>query len=135
MTVQAGARALFSALLLVILTGCDDTPSYSGPGLPQGYKKFERDPNPTVEMVTDAGTIKLELFEDRAPDTVDNFVELVEAGKYNGLTFHRIIKDFMIQGGDPNGNGSGGPGYKFHDEIGEDNKNDQYSLSMANSGP
>ncbi|MEI6235678.1 MAG: peptidylprolyl isomerase [Planctomycetota bacterium] len=86
-------------------------------------------------MVTSAGTIKIELFEDRVPDTVDNFVELCESDKYKGLTFHRIIKDFMIQGGDPAGNGTGGPGYTFDDEIyTATNKHERYSVSMANRG-
>jgi len=92
--------------------------------------------NPRVLMKTTAGDIELELFEDSAPNTVANFISLVEKKFYDGLVFHRIIKDFMIQGGDPKGNGTGGPGYKFPDEFANNpHKNEQYALSMANSGP
>lgn len=92
--------------------------------------------NPVVKMVTSAGEIELELFEDTAPNTVGNFMSLVEKKFYDGLIFHRIIKDFMIQGGDPTGTGRGGPGYKFPDEFANNPmKNDQYAISMANAGP
>ena len=90
--------------------------------------------NPIVTMKTSAGTIKFELFEDAAPNTVANFISLTEAGFYNGKNFHRIIKDFMIQGGCPNGTGTGGPGYTFEDEINE-HKAVRGSLAMANAGP
>ncbi len=135
MTFRLSAICSIFASAILALSGCGDSlPPYSGPGLPKDYVKFKREPDPIVEMVTSAGTIKLELFEDRAPDTVDNFVELVERHFYDGLTFHRIIKDFMIQGGDPAGTGMGGPGYKFDDEIiPESNKIEQYTLAMANS--
>ncbi len=92
--------------------------------------------NPIVSMQTSSGTIKLELFEDAAPNTVANFIALTEKGFYNGLIFHRIIKDFMIQGGCPQGTGTGGPGYKFADEFkGNPHSVDRYTLCMANSGP
>ena len=92
--------------------------------------------NPKVLMKTSAGDIELELFEDAAPNTVGNFVQLVEKKFYDGLIFHRIIPDFMIQGGDPDGSGRGGPGYNFADEFANNpNKNDQYAISMANAGP
>jgi cyclophilin family peptidyl-prolyl cis-trans isomerase len=130
---------LAAVLTLGALTGCgDNTPPYTGPALPYTPEAPKpKEPNPKVELVTDQGTIELELFEDDAPNTVNNFVELVEKKFYDGLTFHRIIKDFMIQGGDPQGTGSGGPGYKFKDEIRgrSNNKNSQYALAMANSGP
>jgi peptidyl-prolyl cis-trans isomerase B (cyclophilin B) len=136
MTYRFCFRSALIALAVVVLSGCGDAVStYTGPGLPAGYKKYEREPNPVAEIVTSAGTIKVELFEDRVPDTVDNFVELIEKGFYNNLAFHRIIKDFMIQGGDPVGNGTGGPGYTFNDEIYTGtNKHEQYSLAMANRG-
>ncbi|MFH2013431.1 MAG: peptidylprolyl isomerase [Patescibacteria group bacterium] len=70
-----------------------------------------------VTMQTEKGDIELELNKEAAPKTVDNFVKLSNDGFYNGLTFHRVIQEFMIQGGDPGGNGSGGPGYAFEDEI------------------
>lgn len=92
--------------------------------------------NPIVLMKTTAGDIEIELFEDAAPNTVGNFVQLIEKKFYDGLTFHRIIKDFMIQGGCPKGTGTGDAGYKFADEFANNpNKNLQYAISMANAGP
>src|SRR5690348_10806873 len=85
-------------------------------------------------MVTNHGEIKLELFDDDAPKTVQNFKDLAEKGFYDGLSFHRIIKDFMIQGGCPQGTGTGGPGYTFEDEI-NSHKLVRGSLAMANAGP
>ncbi|MEK7160653.1 MAG: peptidylprolyl isomerase [Patescibacteria group bacterium] len=70
-----------------------------------------------VAIETERGIIKLELFPEAAPKTVANFIQLINQGFYNGLTFHRVIADFMIQGGDPKGDGTGGPGYQFEDEI------------------
>ncbi len=85
---------------------------------------------------TEKGDITLELFPDRAPLTAANFANLAERGYYNGLTFHRVIADFMIQGGDPTGTGRGGPGYNFEDEFtGNPNRHQVGSLSMANAGP
>lgn len=132
-------QRLFAMLAVVLLVGCGASgPQYSGAALPYTPEPPKaREPNPKVEMVTSEGTIELELFEDDAPNTVANFVELIEKKFYDGLTFHRIVKDFMIQGGDPKGTGSGSPGYKFKDELRgrSNNKHDQYTLSMANSGP
>ena len=92
--------------------------------------------NPVVSMQTSAGEIVLELFEDAAPNTVGNFISLAESGFYNGKLFHRIIKDFMIQGGCPQGTGTGGPGYRFADEFkGNPHSVDRYTLCMANAGP
>ncbi len=92
--------------------------------------------NPRVLMKTTEGDIELELFEDGAPNTVNNFIQLIEKKFYDGLKFHRIIKNFMIQGGDPVGNGTGGPGYEFKHEVdGNPHKHDRYALSMANAGP
>lgn len=88
----------------------------------------------TIE--TNKGTIKLELFEDKVPKTVGNFEKLASEGFYDGLKFHRVIPDFMIQTGCPNGTGTGGPGYKFADEFHPDLKHDGPGvLSMANAGP
>jgi peptidyl-prolyl cis-trans isomerase B (cyclophilin B) len=85
---------------------------------------------------TEKGTIKLELFTDKAPRTVKNFEDLAKSGFYNGLKFHRVIIDFVIQGGCPIGDGTGGPGYKFDDEFHPDLKHNAPGiLSMANSGP
>ena len=91
---------------------------------------------PRVKMKTNRGDIVFELFEDAAPNTVANFVGLAEKKFYDGKAFHRIIKDFMIQGGCPQGTGTGGPGYRFADECkGNPNKVVKYALCMANAGP
>jgi cyclophilin family peptidyl-prolyl cis-trans isomerase len=83
---------------------------------------------------TNAGAITVELFDDDAPKTVENFRKLAGDGFYDGLIFHRVIRDFMIQGGCPEGTGTGGPGYTFEDEI-NDNKIVRGALAMANAGP
>ncbi len=85
-------------------------------------------------MHTNHGPIVIELFEGDAPKTVDNFLKLSRDGYYDGLTFHRVIPDFMIQGGCPQGTGTGGPGYEFEDEI-NDHKIARGALAMANRGP
>ena len=87
-----------------------------------------------LKMNTTAGTIELELFDDDAPKTVANFRKLAADGFYDGVIFHRVIPDFMIQGGDPDGTGRGGPGYTFEDEI-NDHKIVRGALAMANAGP
>jgi peptidyl-prolyl cis-trans isomerase B (cyclophilin B) len=88
----------------------------------------------TIE--TDRGTIELELYAQHAPNTVNNFCFLAEEGFYDGVSFHRVIPNFMIQGGDPTGTGSGGPGYKFADEVyGNPLKHETGVISMANAGP
>jgi peptidyl-prolyl cis-trans isomerase B (cyclophilin B) len=85
---------------------------------------------------TNKGTINLTLFADRVPFTVANFVNLAQRGYYDGLKFHRVIENFMVQGGCPLGTGTGGPGYKFEDEFDSTLKHDRPGvLSMANSGP
>jgi peptidyl-prolyl cis-trans isomerase B (cyclophilin B) len=87
-------------------------------------------------LETSRGTIVVDLFAQDAPKTVNNFVFLARDGFYDGTAFHRVISDFMIQGGDPTGTGRGGPGYRFEDEIkGNPNKHKVGSLSMANAGP
>src|SRR5947208_14253917 len=85
-------------------------------------------------MQTTDGSITLELFDEDAPKTVENFRRLASEGFYDGLTFHRVIKDFMIQGGCPEGTGTGGPGYTFEDEI-NPHKVARGALAMANAGP
>ena len=90
----------------------------------------------TATIQTNRGDIVLELHQDKTPNTVKNFVDLAEKGYYNGLTFHRVIPDFMIQGGCPDGTGMGGPGYKFADEFDPELRHDGPGvLSMANAGP
>jgi peptidyl-prolyl cis-trans isomerase B (cyclophilin B) len=89
----------------------------------------------TAEIHTDKGVMKVEFFENDAPGTVDNFVTLSKKGFYDGLTFHRVIPDFVIQGGCPNGNGMGGPGYTIKCELDGDNQyHDRGVLSMAHAG-
>jgi len=90
----------------------------------------------TARMKTDVGTLVIELFADKTPKTVNNFVFLARQGFYDGVIFHRVIADFMAQGGDPTGAGSGGPGYKFGDEFHSSLRHDKPGiLSMANAGP
>ena len=93
-----------------------------------------------VKIITNMGEIKIQTYDDDAPKTVENFITLIEKVFYNNLTFHRVVKGFVIQGGDPNGNGTGGPGYKFEDELNPET--DSYKagykkgvVAMANSGP
>ena len=89
----------------------------------------------TATMETSAGTLVLDLFAADAPMTVNNFVFLAREGFYDGTTFHRVIANFMAQGGDPTGTGSGGPGYQFADEFSTKCKHVTGALSMANAGP
>ena len=90
----------------------------------------------TICMQTSLGEMKFHLFDDEAPKTAKNFADLVQKGFYNGLIFHRVIKDFMVQGGCPYGNGIGGPGYKIPDEFSLKLHHDRKGLlSMANAGP
>jgi len=89
-----------------------------------------------AHMKTDKGTMVIELFADKTPMTVNNFVFLAREGYYDGVIFHRVIDNFMVQGGDPTGTGRGGPGYKFGDEFDSNLKHDKQGiLSMANAGP
>jgi len=85
-------------------------------------------------MQTNQGTIELELYDGDAPKTVENFKKLAQEGFYDGVIFHRVIPDFMIQGGDPTGTGTGGPGYQFEDEFNH-HKVERGALAMANAGP
>lgn len=90
----------------------------------------------SVTIETERGTIELELYPQHAPKTVNNFVFLARDGFYDGVSFHRVIANFMIQGGDPTGTGSGGPGYRFEDELkGNPLTHETCVISMANAGP
>jgi cyclophilin family peptidyl-prolyl cis-trans isomerase len=89
-----------------------------------------------ARMETDKGTMVIELFAEKTPKTVNNFVFLSREGFFDGVIFHRVISDFMVQGGDPTGTGRGGPGYKFGDEFVSSLRHDKQGiLSMANAGP
>ncbi|MFC1691111.1 peptidylprolyl isomerase [Nanoarchaeota archaeon] len=118
-------QILISAILilLIIIGGCKMGDSNNSS-------------NPTVVFETNKGNFKVELFKDKAPITAGNFEKLVNEGFYNGLKFHRVIPNFMIQGGDPKGDGTGGPGYNIDDEFHPSLKHSKKGmLSMANSGP
>ncbi len=99
-----------------------------------GVLSDEKIKNKVAVIETDKGTIKFDLYADKAPKTVSNFVYLTELGFYNGLTFHRVEPGFVAQGGDPEGTGTGGPGYQFEDETVQ-GEYIQGSVAMANSGP
>lgn len=107
-------------------------------------KQWQNPPEMTIDtektylatIKTNKGKIELELYPNYAPKTVNNFVFLAEDGYYDGVTFHRVISNFMIQGGDPTGTGRGGPGYRFEDEFaGNPLKHETNVISMANAGP
>ena len=129
------AVVLIGTILTLFMTGVIKMPSqppksYNSP-IPMTIdvsKKY------TALIKTAKGDLALELYPQDAPVTVNNFISLARKGFYNGLTFHRVIPDFMAQGGDPSGNGTGGPGYKFQDEF-SSRTHQAGSLSMANSGP
>jgi len=121
-------------ILLLSLVGCSNKKTSENEETRTPPKEL---PVATI-VVKDYGTIEAELYPHIAPNTVNNFISLANEGFYNGLTFHRVIKDFMIQGGDPNGNGTGGPGYAIKGEFSNNNfKNDlkhtEGVLSMARS--
>jgi peptidyl-prolyl cis-trans isomerase B (cyclophilin B) len=127
------SRIAMATILLVgaISMGCDET-TKSGAGktpAPAG------EPLPQVTFQTSKGNIVLELTEDQTPNTVANFISLAEKGFYDGLTFHRVIPDFMIQGGCPEGTGTGGPGYVIADEFSPALRHTRGVISMANAGP
>jgi cyclophilin family peptidyl-prolyl cis-trans isomerase len=104
------------------------------PHAPAG--SLDRTKKYTAQFKTDGGDFTIELFADRAPVTVENFVNLARIGYYDNTTFHRVIDGFMAQGGDPTGTGTGGPGYRFKDEFHPSLKHDSPGvLSMANAGP
>ena len=118
------------AMFVLFTTGC------TAAGMNDKDKGAKKMANPIAVFETNHGTFEIELFEDKAPITVKNFIDLAEKGFYDGLIFHRVIDGFMIQGGDPNGMGTGGPGYTIPDEFHKDLKHDSEGvLSMANAGP
>ena len=124
------ALVFLLATFVLFATGC------SAAGMNDKDKGAKKMTNPIAVFETNHGTFEIELFEDKAPITVKNFIDLAEKGFYDGLIFHRVIDGFMIQGGDPNGMGTGGPGYTIPDEFHKDLKHDSEGvLSMANAGP
>ena len=124
------ALVFLLATFVLFTTGC------SAAGMNDKDKGAKKMANPIAVFETNHGTFEIELFEDKAPITVKNFIDLAEKGFYDGLIFHRVIDGSMIQGGDPNGMGTGGPGYTIPDEFHKDLKHDSEGvLSMANAGP
>jgi len=128
------ALVLIGLILTLFMTGVIKMPSQS----PKSYNSpvpmtIDVNKKYTALIKTAKGDLVLELYSQDAPVTVNNFVTLARKGFYNGLTFHRVIPDFMAQGGDPSGSGAGGPGYKFQDEF-SSRTHQAGSLSMANSG-
>ena len=126
--IPAAAAIIVSGL---ILAGCNYTTSNE----PKREEKTMTEPLPQVTIETERGKVVLELAEDDAPNTVANFISLADKGFYNGGVFHRVIPNFMIQGGDPTGTGSGGPGYLIADEFSPKLKHARGVISMANAGP
>lgn len=143
------ASALLASSALIVTAACGEDPSeepedQTQEEQPQEQQSGNSDGPPEVDVSdvegavlhTSEGEIELELYPDDAPVTVSNFVGLAEDEFYDGLVFHRVIDDFMVQGGDPEGTGRGGPGYTFEDELESDHSFDRPGmLAMANSGP
>ena len=117
-------------LIVLLSVGCNTgMQGITGMSTSEGVKMTR------VNLETNVGDIGLMLEDEKAPKTVENFVKLINEGFYDGVIFHRVIKNFMIQGGDPTGTGMGGPGYKIKDEFHSDLKHSKGVISMANSGP
>ena len=136
------ATLLMLCTSMLLMTGCSGsagTPAVNGKPAPKSETDKPATPpakNRIVRMETNKGVIRIEMFEDKAPITTKNFIDLATKGFYDGVIFHRVIDGFMIQGGDPTGTGRGGPGYKIPDEFHPDLKHDGAGiLSMANAGP
>lgn len=131
-----------AGLTLMALSAFGCASHKAAPAVPEPQQTIE--PAPSVERTqqmkakieTNMGVIEVELYQDKAPKTVENFTKLAKKGFYDGIIFHRVIPQFMIQTGDPTGTGMGGPGYKFGDEFDPTLRHDKPGvLSMANSGP
>jgi len=123
------ARKAFAALIgSLILISCSSNK--------QEEKQMEHTSTVSAVVETNLGVFELELFDKATPKTVNNFVFLAQEGFYDGVTFHRVIANFMVQGGDPTGSGRGGPGYRFEDEFsGNPLRHERGVISMANAGP
>ena len=142
------AKIIYAVILILLLGVCSscrmdgdngsnsDNLSREDNNISEINEGDEKMANRIAVFETNYGVMEIELFERRAPETTGNFIKLVEKGFYDGLFCHRVIKDFMIQGGDPSGDGTGGPGYKIKDEFHPELKHSKAgTLSMANSGP
>jgi len=139
MTKKIMSAVLCANMLLFLGCGNSNTNNQSPvnpPASPVQQAAIVNEKNSTALFETSKGNFRIELFEDKAPITAKNFITLANKGFYDGLIFHRVIDGFMIQGGDPSGNGTGGPGYKIPDEFNRDLRHSSEGfLSMANSGP
>ena len=125
-------------LLMTGCTGSGSTPAPAEKPAPntEGQKPAAATKNRVVRVETNKGVIRIEMYEDKAPITTKNFIDLATKGYYDGVIFHRVIDGFMIQGGDPTGTGRGGPGYNIPDEFHAELKHDGAGIiSMANAGP
>ncbi len=121
---------------IMLFAGCTTTQTDDTATNDKTLTEQKMQTNRHAIIETNMGTMELELFEDKAPITTKNFIDLAEKGFYDGVIFHRVIEGFMIQGGDPTGTGMGGPGYSIDDEFGPGLKFDKEGvLAMANSGP
>jgi len=132
-TTFAAVAAALPAVLLVALDGCDRTEPAADQR--EGAAVTRAEPLPQVTIHTEKGNIVLELAEDDAPNTVANFIYLAEKGFYDGLVFHRVVPNFVIQGGCPRGDGRGDPGYVIPDEFSPRLRHERGVISMANAGP
>ena len=130
--------AVMVTLLVMLTAGCAGnnpvTPNQAE-STPKTTTDVTAKKNSVALFETSMGNFRVELAEDKAPQTSKNFITLVNKGFYNGLIFHRVIDDFLIQGGDPKGNGTGGPGYTIPDEFNSDLRHTEGVISMANAGP
>lgn len=130
---QTPRRAFLGSLAVAFATlAASPLAALAAPGAAPGSKKPA--PHPIATIVTAKGTIKIKLYPEEAPNTVANFIALARKGFYNGLTFHRVEPGFVIQGGDPQGNGSGGPGYAIKNENDKVLKHNVGAVAMANAG-
>jgi peptidyl-prolyl cis-trans isomerase B (cyclophilin B) len=139
MKTSFSASLLALALLALPFSALAQHGDDDGHGHGPATRVYKRDYSKTdklfAEIKTHEGTMKFELLFKQAPNTVSNFVHLVDSGYYKGTTFHRVIQGFMIQGGDPKGDGTGGPGWTIADELTPGLKHETGTLSMANAGP
>jgi len=127
-------KSLALLAMLFVFAGCTTTTDATDE--PNNLTEEKMEPNRHAVIETNMGTMELELFEQRAPITTKNFIDLAEKGYFDGIVFHRIIDGFMIQGGDPTGTGRGGPGHTIKDEFHPELDHSKVgTLSMANSGP
>ena len=128
-------KAILILLCVILGAGAFFVADMNGDSV-SAKEKGAKNMNRIAVFETNMGTFEIELFEDKAPNTTKNFIDLAQKGFYNGLIFHRVIDGFMIQGGDPEGTGMGGPGYTIKDEFHKDLKHSSEGiLSMANAGP